>query len=86
MQSLLAFVSLAALANMALSSPTEVGTAKRATCTVNSVSSSESLSSCSTVVIEAFSVPSGGEYIVLRIHVLFKLMGYMTDARFLQKL
>ncbi|KAF7295653.1 Endopolygalacturonase 2 [Mycena indigotica] len=34
-------------------------TAKRATCTVNSVSSASNLSSCSTVVITGFTVPSG---------------------------
>ncbi|CAK5280888.1 unnamed protein product [Mycena citricolor] len=35
-------------------------TAKRATCTVNSVSSASNLSTCTNVVIEPFTVPSGG--------------------------
>ncbi|KAF7291276.1 Polygalacturonase [Mycena indigotica] len=43
--------------NATLASRTD--TAKRATCTVNSVSSASNLSSCSTVVITGFTVPSG---------------------------
>ncbi|KAG8846676.1 hypothetical protein FRB96_001912 [Tulasnella sp. 330] len=38
---------------------TETDTAKRATCTVNSVASAANLSGCTTVVITAFTVPSG---------------------------
>ncbi|EIM80803.1 polygalacturonase [Stereum hirsutum FP-91666 SS1] len=56
---LLAAVQLATLAGVALSTPTGADTAKRATCTVNSVSTSESLDDCSTVVIEAFTVDDG---------------------------
>lgn len=40
---------------------TGTDTAKRATCTVNSVSSASDLSGCSTVIITAFTVPSGSE-------------------------
>lgn len=60
MHSLLAAVQLATLASVALATPTGADTAKRATCTVNSVSTSESLDDCSTVVIEAFTVDDGG--------------------------
>lgn len=60
----LAFVQLAVMAGMALASPAAekpsgVEMAKRATCTVNSVASAASLSACTDVVIEAFTVPSG---------------------------
>lgn len=64
MHSLLAFVSLSLLAGKVLCTPTKVDSAKRATCTVNSVASSEDLSDCSSVVIEAFSVPNGGSQII----------------------
>ncbi|KZV65706.1 glycoside hydrolase family 28 protein [Peniophora sp. CONT] len=50
---------LVALASVAVASPTGTSMAKRATCTVSSVASAADLSSCSAVVIEAFSVPSG---------------------------
>ncbi|VDB91724.1 unnamed protein product [Peniophora sp. CBMAI 1063] len=50
---------LAAFASMAAATPTRTSMAKRATCTVNSVSTASDLSDCSAVVIEAFSVPSG---------------------------
>ncbi|KIY70879.1 glycoside hydrolase family 28 protein [Cylindrobasidium torrendii FP15055 ss-10] len=46
---------IAALAAGVLASPV----AERATCTVNSVDSAKNLSSCTDVVIEAFTVPSG---------------------------
>ncbi|KZV65708.1 glycoside hydrolase family 28 protein [Peniophora sp. CONT] len=56
-RSMISFV-LAALASIAVASPT--GIEKRATsCTVNSVASAKSLSSCTSVTIEAFTVPSG---------------------------
>lgn len=35
--------------------------AKRASCTVNSVATASDLSDCTTVTIEAFTVPSGSE-------------------------
>ncbi|KAJ4497492.1 endopolygalacturonase [Lentinula lateritia] len=59
MQSLVAFTTLACLLTGALTSPTETTQAKRATCTVNSVASAADLSDCASVVITAFSVPSG---------------------------
>ncbi|CAK5280916.1 unnamed protein product [Mycena citricolor] len=54
--SLLSFVVLAAIVSAA---PSQTDTAKRATCTVNSVASASNLSSCTDVVIEAFTVPAG---------------------------
>ncbi|VDC06226.1 unnamed protein product [Peniophora sp. CBMAI 1063] len=59
-RALIPFV-VAALTSSVLSVPSPSGTemAKRATCTVNSIASASNLSSCTSVVIEAFSVPSG---------------------------
>ncbi|CAK5265954.1 unnamed protein product [Mycena citricolor] len=54
--SLLSFVVLATFVSAA---PSQTDTAKRATCTVNSVASASGLSSCTNVVIEAFTVPAG---------------------------
>ncbi|CAK5265624.1 unnamed protein product [Mycena citricolor] len=57
-----AFLQLAALVSVAIAAPSNVTrteTAKRATCTVNSVSSASSLGSCTDVIIEGFTVPSG---------------------------
>lgn len=54
------------------SSPTEA--AKRATCTVTSVAAAATVSQCSSVVIEAFTVPSGCEY------CLFILVHQSADA------
>ncbi|KAJ6617431.1 polygalacturonase [Mycena sp. CBHHK59/15] len=62
-----AFIQLAALVAVAVAVPTNnstllgsrTETAKRATCTVNSVASAADLSSCTAVVITAFTVPSG---------------------------
>lgn len=64
-----------ALATVAAASPTRTSMAKRATCTVNSVSSASDLSDCSAVVIEAFSVASGGTSLLLivRVPLLIKL-------------
>ncbi|KAJ3889991.1 polygalacturonase [Lentinula edodes] len=59
MQSLVAFTTFACLLTGALASPTQTTQAKRATCTVNSVASAADLSDCTSVVITAFSVPSG---------------------------
>ncbi|CAK5265641.1 unnamed protein product [Mycena citricolor] len=62
MLSLSTFLHLATLVAVAVAMPSNVtrtDTAKRATCTVNSVSSASKLSGCSNVVIEAFTVPSG---------------------------
>ncbi|KAE9404569.1 polygalacturonase [Gymnopus androsaceus JB14] len=59
MQSLVAFVTLAALFSSAVTSPTKTGTAKRATCTVNSVASAADLSDCTVVEIVAWEVPAG---------------------------
>ncbi|KAJ7213530.1 polygalacturonase [Mycena pura] len=57
------FLSLAALVAVAVAAPSntasKTGTAKRATCTVNSVASAANLSSCTSVVITGFTVPSG---------------------------
>lgn len=58
----LPLIELSILAGVALSTPTKVDTAKRATCTVDSVSSADDLSDCSAVVIEAFTVADGGTY------------------------
>ncbi|EIM87418.1 polygalacturonase [Stereum hirsutum FP-91666 SS1] len=52
-------LSVFALAGTAVAVPSRTGTAKRATCTVNSVSSAAELSDCSDVVIAAFTVPGG---------------------------
>ncbi|GAW00933.1 polygalacturonase [Lentinula edodes] len=59
MQSLLAFTILATVFSGALASPTKVDTAKRATCTVDSVSTASDLTDCTSVVITAFEVPAG---------------------------
>ncbi|KAJ7827196.1 polygalacturonase [Mycena leptocephala] len=67
MPSLTAFVHLAALVAVAVAIPTDnstilgsrTETAKRATCTVNSVASAANLSACTAVIITAFTVPSG---------------------------
>ncbi|CAK5265937.1 unnamed protein product [Mycena citricolor] len=65
MPSLATFLQLTALVGAAVALPGNVTvasrteTAKRATCTVNSVSSSKNLSGCSSVIIEGFTVPAG---------------------------
>ncbi|KAJ6601040.1 polygalacturonase [Mycena vulgaris] len=65
MPSITAFMHLAALVAVAIAAPgnitlaSRIDTAKRATCTVNSVASAASLSACTVVVITAFTVPSG---------------------------
>ncbi|KAJ7810503.1 hypothetical protein B0H14DRAFT_3757216 [Mycena olivaceomarginata] len=67
MPSLTTFLELAALAAVAIAVPTDnstilgsrTETAKRATCTVNSVASAINLSGCTAVIIMAFTVPSG---------------------------
>ncbi|CAK5273417.1 unnamed protein product [Mycena citricolor] len=62
MLTLTTFVRLATLVAVAAAAPsnfTRTETAKRSTCTVNSVSSASNLKSCSNVVIEGFTVPSG---------------------------
>ncbi|KAF7347176.1 Glycoside hydrolase family 28 protein [Mycena venus] len=64
MPSLTTFVRLAALVAAAVALPnngtaSKTETAKRATCTVNSVASAADLSDCTAVVITAFTVPSG---------------------------
>ncbi|KAG8879972.1 hypothetical protein FRB97_001271 [Tulasnella sp. 331] len=70
MPSLNNLIQIAALLTVAAAIPTgfenelteratETDTAKRATCTVNSVASAANLSGCTTVVITAFTVPSG---------------------------
>lgn len=69
MPSLTAFVHLAALVAVAVAIPTDnstilgsrTETAKRATCTVNSVASAANLSACTAVIITAFTVPSGSK-------------------------
>lgn len=53
------FLTLTSLVSLVVATPTGTEMAKRATCTVNSVSSASNLSSCTSVVIEAFTVPSG---------------------------
>ncbi|KAF7340988.1 Glycoside hydrolase family 28 protein [Mycena sanguinolenta] len=67
MPSFVAFLRLAALVAVAVAVPSPepasgTETAKRATCTVNSVASAADLSDCTSVLIEAFTVPSGGNY------------------------
>ncbi|CAK5280928.1 unnamed protein product [Mycena citricolor] len=52
---LLQFFAVAALVSAA---PSQTDTAKRATCTVNSVASASGLSGCTNVVIQAFTVPA----------------------------
>ncbi|KAJ7439969.1 polygalacturonase [Mycena latifolia] len=64
MLSLTAFLHLAALVAVAVAVPSNItasrtDTAKRATCTVNSVASAADLSDCTAVIITAFTVPSG---------------------------
>ncbi|KAG8842491.1 hypothetical protein FRB96_005344 [Tulasnella sp. 330] len=70
MPSLNSLIQLAALLTAAVAVPTGVDkelieratgtdTAKRTTCTVNSVASAADLSGCSAVIITAFTVPSG---------------------------
>lgn len=53
---------------LAAPSPTPVELAKRATCTVASAAAAASVSSCSIVVINAFTVPSGSELITFTFH------------------
>jgi len=48
----------AAISPFVSAAPSRTSTAKRAACTVNSVSSASDVSSCSTVVIESFTVPN----------------------------
>jgi hypothetical protein len=63
------FLKLAAFAAVAVAIPADnstilgsrTETAKRATCTVNSVASAANLSACTAVIITAFTVPSGSE-------------------------
>ncbi|KAJ7902522.1 polygalacturonase [Mycena olivaceomarginata] len=62
--SLISFVRLASLVAAAVAIPnnstaSRTETAKRATCTVNSVASAADLSDCTAVAITAFTVPSG---------------------------
>ncbi|KIK54403.1 glycoside hydrolase family 28 protein [Collybiopsis luxurians FD-317 M1] len=63
MQSLLAFATLAILSSGSLASPTNgttpTSTAKRATCTVDSVASSTDLTDCTSIIIPAWTVPAG---------------------------
>ncbi|KAJ6473681.1 polygalacturonase [Mycena sanguinolenta] len=59
MPSVSTFLRLASLIAVAVAVPSKTSTAKRATCTVNSVASAASLGDCTDVVIEAFTVPSG---------------------------
>ncbi|KAJ6541600.1 polygalacturonase [Mycena capillaripes] len=64
MPPLTAFMHLAALVAVAVAVPSNstasrTETAKRATCTVNSVASAADLSDCTAVIITAFTVPSG---------------------------
>ncbi|KAJ7858544.1 polygalacturonase [Mycena olivaceomarginata] len=69
MPSLTTFLELAALAAVAVAIPTDnstilgsrTETAKRATCTVNSVASAANLSACTAVIITAFTVPAGSD-------------------------
>ena len=56
------FILAALLAYRAVAVPSPTEMTKRATCTVDSVSSANDVSDCSTVVIKGFTVPSGGEY------------------------
>lgn len=57
-----ALLSVFAIVGTAVAVPSRTGTAKRATCTVNSVSSASDLSDCSDVVIAAFTVPGGSRH------------------------
>ncbi|KAG8881439.1 hypothetical protein FRB97_009565 [Tulasnella sp. 331] len=59
MLSITSLVQLAAFLTAAAAVPTGTDTAKRATCTVNSVASAANLSGCTAVVITAFTVPAG---------------------------
>ncbi|KAJ7508368.1 polygalacturonase [Mycena galericulata] len=60
MPSISTFLRLASLVAVAVAVPaSNTDTAKRATCTVNSVASAADLSSCTSVLIEAFTVASG---------------------------
>lgn len=56
------FILAALLAHRAIAAPSPTDMAKRSTCTVDSVSSSEDVSDCSDVVIKGFTVASGGEH------------------------
>ncbi|KAE9404601.1 hypothetical protein BT96DRAFT_955562 [Gymnopus androsaceus JB14] len=59
MQSLVFFTVLAGLFSNTLTSPTKTNTAKRATCTVDSVDSASDLSDCTDIEISASEVPAG---------------------------
>lgn len=67
-----ALLSVFALAGTAVAVPSRTGTAKRATCTVNSVSSASDLSDCSDVVIAAFTVPGGSRHFRLFLECHFR--------------
>lgn len=56
------FVFTALLAYRVVAAPSPTETAKRSTCTVDSVSSANDVSDCSDVVITGFTVASGGKY------------------------
>ncbi|KAE9404567.1 polygalacturonase [Gymnopus androsaceus JB14] len=81
MQSLVAFVTLAALFSSSLASPTKTGTAKRATCTVDSVASAADLSDCTDVEIAAWSVPSG-DVIKIQSHHVQAASGAVGSVNF----
>ncbi|CAK5270553.1 unnamed protein product [Mycena citricolor] len=74
--SLLSFVVLAAFVSAA---PSQTDTAKRATCTVNSVASASGLSSCTDVVIEAFTVPAGDTITIAAASASGPLITFDTD-------
>ncbi|CAK5270505.1 unnamed protein product [Mycena citricolor] len=59
MLSMTTLVQFIALAAFAAAAPTNVTIAERAACIVNSVASSKSLSGCTTVTIQPFTVPAG---------------------------
>lgn len=80
-----ALIAALASAGVAVSRPSGAEMAKRATCTVDSVSSASSLSSCTSVVIEAFTVPSGSRLSHHRSHVLRgRLQPLHTDTLILK--
>lgn len=56
------FILATLLASGAVAVPSPTKTAKRSTCTVDSVSSASDLSDCSDVEITGFTVASGGKH------------------------
>ncbi|KAF9059560.1 hypothetical protein BDP27DRAFT_1453230 [Rhodocollybia butyracea] len=61
----------------ALASPSQASTAKRATCTVDSAATVSDLTDCISVVITAFSTPSGNT-LEIKVQLFFAASSVMV--------